>query len=271
MTDAALGGAAAKVSTRYFYAWMALTCLVIAVLGFMPTYFITMAQGKFAAPPVIHIHGILFFGWCVFFCVQTWLVANGNTLAHRSWGMFGIALMTAMGCAVIAVVSMRLAQAGSPGIPTDFTRSVRAFEWVTVSGLLFFEGCFILAIVNLKKSETHKRLLLLGTISMLAAPIARWFLTFLAPPPDPNAPVILLPNGLPAPPVPPVEISIMPAMVANILWIVAMVYDWRTRGKVHPVYLIGGAIMLVLQLTVVPVAHSGAWQGVASWLGTLAQ
>lgn len=270
MTDAAIPGSAAKVSTRWFYAWMAMTCLAIAVLGFMPTYFVPLAQGKFSAPPLIHIHGIILFSWCALFVTQTWLVAKGGTLAHRSWGMLGIAIVAAMTCVVTAVVSMRIAQSNSPGIPADFARAVRTFEWVPFSGLLFFVPVFVLAIVNVKKPETHKRLMLLGTISMLAAPIARWFLTFVAPPPDPNAVPILLPNGQPAPAVPPIEVAIPPALVGDLLWVIAMIYDWRSRGKVHPVYIWGGAVMLLVQLTVVQVGNSDAWQAIANWLGHLA-
>jgi len=270
MTDAAVAGSAAKVSTRWFYAWMALTCLAIAVLGFMPTYFMPLVQGKFRAEPIVHIHGLILFSWVALFCTQTWLVAKGKVLAHRTWGMLGIAIVTGMTFIVTAIVSLRIAQTSGPPVPQEFGYAVRAFSWVPFSGLLVFVPMFVLAIVNIKKPETHKRLMLLGTISMLGAPIARWFLVFLAPPPDPNAPVILLANGLPAPAVPPVEIAIPPALIGDLLWIVAMIYDWRTRGKVHPVYLIGGGLMLLNHLTYVPIANSDLWQGFASWLGHLA-
>jgi hypothetical protein len=269
MTDAALGGEAAKISTRYFYAWMALTCFAIAVIGFMPTYFVPMLQGKFKSEPVVHIHGLVLFAWVSLFVTQTWLVAKGGTLAHRTWGMLGVGLMGALTIVVLWIVSMRLQQATSPGIPAQFTTDVRAFEWVTISGLMFIIPCFVLAVANIKKPETHKRLMLLLTISMLAAPIARWFLVFLAPPPDPSAPVYLLPNGLPAPPVPPVEVAIAPALIGDILLVIAIIYDLRTQKRVHPVYLIGGGILLLLQVTVGPVGHSAAWQSVAAAIGHL--
>jgi hypothetical protein len=269
MTDATVGGAA-KASSRYFYAWMALTCMAIAVLGFMPTYFMPLVQGTFRAEPIVHIHGLVLFSWCALLCTQTWLVAKGGTLAHRSWGMLGIAIVTAMAFIVTAVVSLRMSQAATPGMPAAQAFDLRAFAWVSISGLLFFVPVFVIAVVQVKKPDVHKRLMLLGTIALLGAPIARWFLTFLAPPPDPNAPVFLLANGGPAPVAPPIEVAIPPALVGDILWVIAMVYDWRTTGRVHPVYLIGGAIMLVMQLTVGVVGHSDTWQGIAAALGHLA-
>jgi hypothetical protein len=270
MTDAALAGSEAKISSRWFYAWMAVTCFAIAVLGFMPTYFVPMVTGKLASPPIVHAHGVILFSWMTLFVTQTWLVAKGGVLAHRNWGMLGIAIVTGIVFVVTAIVSWRISQTTAPSIPPDLAIAVKKFMWVPFSGLLLIVPMFVLAIMNIKKPEVHKRLMLLMTISMLGAPIARWFLVFLAPPPDPNAPVILLPNGAPAPLVPPVEIAVPPALIGDALWIIAMIYDWRTRGKVHPVYLIGGAVMLLNHLTYVPVADSAIWLGFADWLGRLA-
>ena len=254
MTDATLAGTTAKISTRYFYAWMAATCMAIAVLGFLPTYFLPMAQGKFAAPTVVHIHGMIFFSWTALFCVQTWLVASGGTLAHRTWGMLGVAIATAMFFAALTTLSVRMGQAEEIGLGHD----ARAFGYVTVSGIFFFVGLFTLAIVKVKQADVHKRLMLLATISILDAPIACWFLTLLAPPV----------SGAP-PQVPPVFISVPPALVADLLVIVAIIYDWRTRGKPHPVYLVGGAALLVMQLTRIPIAASPAWDAVAMWIQNL--
>ena len=268
MADAVLGTRAGVGASRRFYVWMASACLAIAVVGFMPTYFLPLAQGRFRGEPIVHIHGLVLFSWMAFFFTQTWLVATGRTLAHRSWGMLGIAIVTAMTCIITAVVSMRVAQASLPGQPPGTAESVRAFAWVTIGGLVFIVPVFILAIVKLKDSETHKRLILLMTISMLGAPIARWFLTFLAPSPDPNAPP--WPAGLPQVVAPPVVVSMTPALLGDILLVVAMVYDWRTRGRPHPVYVIGGGIMLLIHLTMVPVSKSAAWQAVAAAIGRLA-
>jgi hypothetical protein len=268
MAEVALGlGAKTEVSRR-FYVWMAAACLAVAVLGFMPTYFLPMAQGRLKVEPIVHIHGVILFSWVAFFCVQTWLVARGGTLAHRTWGVLGVAIVTAMTFIVTSIVSLRIGQASLPGQPAGLAHDVRAFAWVSIGGLLFFVPVFVLAIANIKRPEVHKRLMLLGTISLLAAPIARWFLVFLAPPPNLNAPP--LPAGLPAVSAPPVFIAVPPALVGDILLIVAMLVDWRTRGRPHRVYVIGGAILLLIQVTAVPVANSPAWQVIAAAIGHLA-
>jgi hypothetical protein len=65
-------------SANWFYAWMALACFVVAIVGFMPTYFVPLSKGAFHAAPLVHIHGIILFSWVSLFCAQTWLVATGR-------------------------------------------------------------------------------------------------------------------------------------------------------------------------------------------------
>ena len=79
-----------------FYFNMALACAVVAFLGFAPTYFLPLARRSFSATPVIHVHGVLFFAWTLFFVFQSWLAASGRVIRHRSVGMIGISLVTAM-------------------------------------------------------------------------------------------------------------------------------------------------------------------------------
>ena len=39
--------------------------------------------------------------------------------------------------------------------------------------------------------------------------------------------------------------------------------DWRTRGRPHPVYVYGGAVVLLQQLLTVPFAATDAWMNLA--------
>ena len=64
---------------RYFYFYMALSCMAVAFLGFAPTYWLPLASGSFSSTPVVHFHGLLFFTWTLYFAFQTWLAASGRT------------------------------------------------------------------------------------------------------------------------------------------------------------------------------------------------
>jgi hypothetical protein len=246
---------------RQFYVWMAGTCFIIAVLGFMPSYFFPMARGTFSAEPVVHIHGLILFSWVSMFFSQSLLVARGNVLAHREWGLLGVSLMTAVVFITLTVISLRIAQVLVPGTPLALAHDVIAFEYPVFIAVVYLAVVFTLSVVTIRRPQVHKRLLLLATISMLGAPIGRWFTLLFAPPADPASTQIS---------VPPVFVLIPPSLVADLLIVVAMAYDWRMRGSPHRVYLIGGGILLFLQLTAVPASNTAVWQAVAHGLGHLA-
>src|ERR1700675_4247137 len=89
-------GVVATSHARYFYFHMALACMAVAFLGFAPTYWLPLASGSFASTPVVHFHGMLFFTWTLYFALQTWLAASDRTARHRSLGVIGVSLATAM-------------------------------------------------------------------------------------------------------------------------------------------------------------------------------
>ena len=242
---------ALQVRGSYFYVWAALTCVVVAFLGFTPTYFRPLAQGSFSARPIVHIHGMVFFSWTLFFTYQAWLVANGRTMRHRDAGLIGISLATAMTFLGLMVAVASATRAGALGFLTEAKR----FMVVPVSGIIVFAVLFAFAIANAKNREVHKRLMLVATASILDAAVARWFMTFLAPP--------LAPGDFP---VPPVNVALAPALLVDLIIIAGIIHDWRTRGRPHPAYLIAGSAVLAGQLLRAPVSTTPVWDGIAVWL-----
>jgi hypothetical protein len=245
--------AVASSHARYFYFYMALSCIAVAFLGFAPTYWVPMATGSFPSMPVIHFHGMLFFAWTLYFAFQTWLAASGRVARHRTIGMIGVSLATAMTIFGFLAAVNAMKRSAALGL----TDAGIAFAIVPLSGILFFAVVFSLAIANTRQPETHKRLMLLAGISILDAAVARWFLTFLAP------------AGPPGPP--PVEITIIPALVAYLLLVPAMIFDWRRQGRPHPVYIYGGIALLAVKLLNWPISITPAWHVFAGGILALAQ
>ena len=202
---------------------------------------------------MIHVHGILFFAWSLFFVFQSWLAASGRVMRHRSVGMIGVSLATAMTIFGFLVGGRRDEAVGAVG-QTD---AGIAFSIVPWSGILFFAVVFAIGIAIVRQPEMHKRLMLLAGISILDAAVARWFLTFLAPP------------GPPGPP--PVVVTIPPALVAYLLLVVAMVHDWRTRGRPHRVYVIGGIALVAVKMLNLPISETHAWHAFAGGILAMAQ
>ena len=251
MTDT-LARTSGRTESRNFYLIMALICVAVAFIGFAPSYWVPMAKGAFHEAPIYHLHGLIFFSWTIYFVYQTWLVPAGKTTLHRSVGLIGISLATAMAIFgfLIAILSVRRDTAAGMG------EAARTFMIVPLTDITVFATLITLALVWIRRPDRHKRLMLLAMMVILPAPIARWFIAFLAPP------------GAPA--VPPVAVATGPVAVVCLLIISAMVYDWRTRGRPHPVYAWGGGAFLAVMLLRIPISTTPAWQAVASALVGLA-
>ena len=253
LIDDRRASAAVASPARYFYFNMALACAAVAFLGFAPTFFLPLAKGKFSASPSVYVHGIVFFAWSLYFVFQAWLPVSGQTARHRSVGIIGVSLATAMTIFgfLAGVTSMQRSAA------IGQTDAGIAFSIVPWSGILFFAVVFATGVAMVRRPETHKRLMLLAGISILDAAVARWFLTFLAP------------AGPPGPP--PVAVTIMPAFVAYLLLVVAVVYDWRTRGRPHAVYVIGGIALVAVKVLNLPISETHAWHTFAGGILAMAQ
>jgi hypothetical protein len=257
MTATTLKADGATARSRRFYVWMAAACVAVAFLGFAPTYWTRIAN--FHAPPIIHIHGLLFSSWTLFLLWQTSLVARGEVLRHRAWGLLGVSLATAM--CIIGVLAALASMAKA--VALGAAQAGREFSIVPLSGIVFFGVVVALAIANVQRPEAHKRLMLLATVSILQAAAGRWFFVLLGPPAARHLSPAETPPG-------PVLLTIAPGLLVDLLIVAAMVFDWRTRGKVHPVYLIGGAVLLAMQLARVPLSTTPAWLAMADWIARLA-
>lgn len=230
-----------RVGAPRFYVGIAIASALIAFVGFSPTYWLQLANGQFVGTPIQHIHGALFFTWYLFFLSQTILVARHRVTSHRAWGMAGISLATAMAISMLLVIIDSIQAAELLGIGD----SVRRFSILPFSTFILFTTFFTLAIVNVRKPDLHKRFMVLASVPMLQAAMARIFLTLLAPP------------GQVGPP--PMIVTVAPGAVVDLLLVAAMVYDKRTRGRIHPVYLIGVPLVVLKQLLVIPLSESQAW------------
>lgn len=254
MSVAVSGVIPVREAARRFYVWMAGVCVLLAFVGFAPTFWLQLAPGTFVGSPLLYLHGVLFTAWPLFFLLQTTLAASGRLDRHRAWGLLGISLATGMvfvGFAVAdEVLKVRLAK--------GFGDAARAFHIASTSLIALFGVFVAAAIIYVKRPEVHKRLMLLATITILPPAIARLFFAVVVG----MSPGLRPGNGPPRS----VESVLAPGLVADALLLVGIIYDWRTRGRPHPTYLIGGAVLLAVQLFRIPVSTTQWWYGVADLL-----
>ncbi len=240
MASIAAAGAEARTGRSRFYVWLAGAIVLVAFGGFTPTFWRPMASGGVVGAPILYIHGLLFSAWVLFLFAQTALIASGRTLAHRDWGLAGVALASAMAFSVPLVVLRQIADADAAG----HGEAARRFAIVPLSTLVFWVVVISLAFANVRRPEIHKRLIIVATVGALQAAVARFF---------------ILAVGAAAAGPPPVVFSVPAGFVADLLLVAAMVHDWRTRGRPHPAYIAGGGALLAKQLLIVPLAATPMW------------
>lgn len=226
-----------KRRTRRFYVGMAIAILITVFAGFSRTYFLKAQFGTPELSLLLHVHGLVFTGWVLFFLSQTTLVAARRTDIHRKLGVAGAvlaALVFILGMTT-AILRVKGGTAPIPGVPPLAFLAVPFFDMV-VFAILVGTGLYYR-----RRLEAHKRLMTLATISLLSAPIAR-------------LPFILQAG-------PPAFFGLTDLFILAIL-----VYDLATRRKVHPVTIWGGLLIVVSQPLRLMISGTPAWMAFARWL-----
>lgn len=240
------------------YLWLALACAVVGIGGFMGTYWLQLPAGTFRGSPLLHIHGALCTAWLLFLISQSSLVTRGRVRNHRDWGLFGIALAS-----VLTVVATAVAIAGMNGrIAGGYGDAARSFLIVPLSAIGLFAGFTAAAIANVKRPEWHRRFMLVGTICLVQAAMARVFF-LMATGGGPG----MRPGMLP-----PLQVSFVakPALLLELLIVAGMIRDWRVIGRVHTAWIGSAVVITGIVLIRAPISSSAEWLGFASWLGGIA-
>lgn len=224
---------------RRFYSGMAIAILLAAFVGFSRTFFLHPLFPDARAPsePLFYAHGAVATSWLLLFVLQARWVATGRTAWHRRVGPFGALLAVTM---VVLGTWGALVAAGRPtgfvGVPVPPLR----FLVVPLFDIALFAAFVALAIARRRDMPAHKRWMLLGTINMLPAAIARW------------------PGGAAFGPI--------GFLAITDLFIAALaLHDLRTRGRLHPVTLWGGLASIASQPARLAVSGTDVWLAFAQW------
>jgi uncharacterized membrane protein YozB (DUF420 family) len=210
----AIGQPVIRKTDRFFFSGMALASALILFLGFLPSYFYRRAE----LPPLTalyQLHGALFTAWIVLLVAQTALVAGRRTDVHRALGVAGAILAAVVFVVGVAVSVETLRRNGGPpgGDP-------RKFFAIPLGDIIVFGVLVSAAVLQRRQSDTHKRLMLLATISLLTAAVGR----------------SLRQVGMGGAP---------NLFYGTDVFVLALViYDLASRGRVHPATLWGGAMVV---------------------------
>ena len=225
-----------------FYSIIAIALAIAVVAGFGPTYYFRIfspsPMATLSGGPVtllVHVHAALFSIWVLLFIAQTTLVAQGRMAVHRRLGVAGGALAVLM---IVSgtVTAMKMVARGAAPEGTD----PQQFLMIPLSDLMFFGGFVAAALLRRADREAHKRLMLLAYVSIVVAAVAR------------------LPGVLALGP--PVFFGL-----AFLVVLAGVIHDKAARGRVHPVYVWGGGLLLISVPLRLAFSRTEAWKLFAEW------
>jgi hypothetical protein len=229
---------------RAFYTGMAVVFIGVVFAGFARTYYL---RSMFGSPELDwgrHLHGAVFSAWLVLLAVQASLVAARRTDLHRRLGTMGLGLAIAM--IVIgtwtALVRAKLI-ALPPGAPPPL-----AFLTIPLGDVVVFGALFSLAYRWRRKLDYHKRLMLLATIAILPAAVARLPFAFILE----AGPIAFF-------------------ALADLFIVFCAIFDLATLKRIHPATLWGGLFVIISHPLRLIIGSTPAWLSFAerltSWVG----
>ena len=222
MTDNIVaGGAPVRKFQPSFHFWLILAMCFFVFAGFGIHSALPALQGDFPpAPPIVHLHAMVFIAWMLLLLTQSALVSGGNVKLHRSLGMWGIAhatIILLVGLSIQLIASRAGMDAGrEPG--TDGLL-------LGVLAVIAFGIMFAGAIRNRTRPMVHKQLICFAMLPVLPPGVNRFWYNVL---------------GLDDP--------IPTFWLYLTLWSMAgalLIYEWREGGKIGKWSLFGAGWILL--------------------------
>ena len=224
---------------RLFLTGMTIAFIVTVFAGFSRTYFLRPYFSPEPLLPLLHLHGIVFSAWLALFLTQTTLVAANQTRIHRKLGIAGVVLASLMFIvgSLTAIIRAKVIDV-PPGSPSPLV-----FLTIPLGDMLVFAILVAGAFYFRRRPDTHKRLMLLSTIAILPAAIARLPFDFI----QQYGPLAFF--GL-----------------ADLFIVPCLIYDVVTRGRPHHATVLGGALLVISHPLRLIVGNTTAWLAFASWI-----
>ena len=200
----------------------------------------------FAAPAlpsfIDHLHGIVMTAWVVLFIVQVTLVAKRRTKTHQQLGILGACLAALVVIVGLLTAIYAAARGATPGPPP------LSFLIIPFGDMVVFSILIGAALYYRKRLDIHKRLMLLAAMNLLPPAIARIPLAFIVN----NGPLAFY--GL-----------------TDLCLLGFVAFDTIRHRRLHPAFLWGSLLLVVLQPLRLLLAGTDAWLSFAAALVRLVQ
>lgn len=238
------------LTERRYFTWMAVAMAAAVFAGFAPTYYLSaFHQGpKPVLTPSVHIHGAFATAWILLLIAQTRLIAHGRRDIHRLAGIAG----TLIGAAAF-ISGIYVALHSERRVHTAATADTLADPYVflifPLTTISLFAVFATLGVMHRQRSESHKRFMLLATTGLIVPALAR-----IVTQTESALGVVGVPGVVGA------------VLSVNVFLIAMVVHDLHARGRLHPVTLWGGAVVLLSEPLRFVIGFSAPWQAIAQTL-----
>ncbi len=224
-----------------FYTRVAIATFLIVFAGFAQTYYLKTLFGTRALPFYLHIHGLIFTLWFVLFFIQARLIARNRIDLHRRLGVLGAILAPIGACVAIGVAfhAGRRIYLTDPASLTRLRVRPLALDFGTSIMFLVF---VTMALYFRRRTDIHKRLMVLASCSLLLPAIGR-------------IPFLFDAAGLWGL----VALTELPPLAC-------IAYDGIKHNRLHPAFGWGGAALLSSLPSFMFIGGSNLWLRFASWL-----
>src|SRR3954470_5363785 len=216
-----------------FYLWVTFALVAVVVLGFFRTYYSrVLAFDPPPLPTVIQIHAVVFTVWLGLFLTQVGVGGRDRGGLPRKLGIFSaIFAILVFTVGLLATFQTAISNHVSPSglLPPQF--SIIGFTSIGM-----FAVFIALGVAYRKRPALHRRFMVLGMIASISPATARLMKLFHA-------------NDLR---------DVLIPLCAGLFVAACMVHDWRKHRVVHPVYVVGGLVIMVSWPLRLMVGHS-AW------------
>ena len=224
-------------SRRWFFASMSVAIAITVFFGFAPTFYLRKYFHPEPLPWLLVLHGLVFSSWIILLFVQTTLVAASRTRVHKRLGITGGVLAVLVILVGISTANLRTNVDASTG------SAPLKFLTIPLGDMFVFSVLVGWAFAFRHRLGVHKRLMILATITILPAAVARLPLGFIF------------------------RIHPLAVFALSDLFIVPLfVYDRITSGRPHRASVFGSLLLVVSHPLRSVIGNTHVWLVFANWL-----
>lgn len=226
-----------SVGEHRYYVTAAIGVIVVVLAGFSIDIPLLSQLGSVSV--LVRVHGMVMLTWIALFFVQVLLVARHRVDLHMRLGIFGAALAVVVVMADTATLIVACRLGGDhmpPHMPAPLFLALGLFNLATFAVLVSAA-----IVLRKRRSDWHKRLMLLAAILLLDAALARFINHY-------------------------TSWNIDPSTLRNLLMLACVAIDTFRYRRLHPAFVLGGLLLVGNDYLATWAAGTSAWRSFTAWL-----